>query len=137
MKQDLLLLIVSFTIFVSACSPSATSQRPTETLIPTSTQASDSATATRTPRPPTKTPSPTPDFEATGTAIVNAVMTASPPRLHGSYPSPDHQWRVEILIYDCVQVAGSVDLHAYEQLNLIEVSSGDTEEIDTQFQSCG
>ena len=64
-------------------------------------------------------------------------MTASPPRLHGSYPSPDHQWRVEILIYDCVQVAGSVDLHAYEQLNLIEVSSGDTEEIDTQFQSCG
>ena len=137
MKQNLLLIIVSLTIFVSACSPSTAPQSATEVAVPTSTKAPNTATATRTPGPATQTATATPEFDSTSTAIVNAVLTASPPRLHGSYPSPDKQWRVEVMIYDCVPVEGSVELHAYEQLNLIEVSSGDMEVIDTQFQNCG
>src|SRR5512134_3758643 len=102
MKQNQPLLVVLFTIFASACSPSAVSQGPAETVIPTSTEAPATATATRTPKPATQTPTSTPGFDLSATAIVDAVMTASPPRLHGSYLSPDEQWRVEVIIYNCV-----------------------------------
>lgn len=64
-------------------------------------------------------------------------MTTSLPRPHASYSSPDNQWRVDIIIYDCVQVAGGVDSNAYEQLNLFEVSTGATQVIDSQLQNCG
>lgn len=136
MKQPHLFIPTILMLLATACSPATTPPSATEANAPTPTKAPHTGTATRTPRPLTKTPSPTPDFEATNNAIGNAVMTASPPRLHGSYPSPDHQWRVEIIIYDCVQVRG-VDTNAYEQLMLIEVSTGTTEVVDSQLQNCG
>jgi len=142
MKQNLLLLVVSFTIFVSACNPAATSQSATETVIPTSSKAPDTVTAILTPRPVTETPTSTPDINATVTAIINAVMTVSTPKLHASYPSPDNQWRVEIIIYDCVHIEGLdpgffADIHAYEQLKLVDVRSGATQVLENQYQSCG
>lgn len=136
-RMDTWLSVAALILMVSACNPSVISQNVAETFVPTSTIAPFTATVTRTPKPPTETLPPTPDFEATNAAIGNAVMTASPPRLYASYSSPDNQWQVEIIIYDCVQVEDGVDLNAYEQLNLIEVSTGAMEVIDTQLQNCG
>lgn len=142
MNQNLLLLVVSFTIFVSAYNSAATSQSATGTMIPTSSKAPDTVTAILTPRPATETPTSTPDINATVTAIINAVMTISAPRLLASYSSPDNQWRVEIIIYDCVHIEGLdpgffADIHAYEQLKLVDVRSGATQVLDNQYQSCG
>lgn len=136
MKKHLFLLIVVLALLLTACDSAADSQSATETIVPTSTKALSTLTATLTPRPATETPASTPVFDATAAAIANVVMTGSPPRLHASYPSPDDKWRVEIIIYDCVQV-GDVDANAYEQLKLIEVSTGVTEVIDSQLQFCG
>jgi heat shock protein HslJ len=71
----------------------------------------------------------TPDIAAT-------VMAIEPPRLYGSYPSPDGEWRAEVEVYDCVRV-GEVDEYAYEQLKLVQVSSGEEEIVASQLRYCG
>lgn len=135
MKSHLLFLVV--TLILSACAPTADPPAATETLTPTSAIVPTStSTRTLTPNPPTRAPSATPDYEATMDPIADAVKTAGVPRLHASYPSPDGQWRAEIIIYDCVQV-GELDSNAYEELRLIEVSTGETEVVDSQLQYCG
>ena len=130
-------VIVVLTLLVSACKPAALPQNATQTIVASSTQAPDTPTLPPTPRLATATPTSTPDFEATQAGIGNAVMSAIPPRLYESYPSPDGQWRVEIIIYDCVQLAGGGDSNAYEELRLIEVSTGETKVVDSQLLNCG
>lgn len=134
MKHDLLLLLI--VSLVTACKPGAAPPTITETILPTETPVPDTPTATTTPRPPTKTPTSMPDFDATASAIPAAVMSASSPRLHDSYSSRDNQWRAEVIIYDCVQV-GEVDTNAYEELRLIEVSTGEAKVVDSQLLNCG
>jgi hypothetical protein len=94
-------------------------------------------TATFTPRPtgtvtPTeipKTPTATPDMAAT-------VVAISKPRIYSPLPSPDGNWRAEVVIYDCVPVGG-VDKNAYEQLKLIPKGGGAAKIADSQLQYCG
>ena len=136
MKQNLLLLLVALILPVAACSSAANVQHATGTGVPASTKMVDTATPSLTPRPAAETATSTQDFNVTMTAIVNAVMTASQPRLHASYPSPDNRWRVEIIIFDCVEIGG-VQTNAYEQLMLIEVSTGASQVMDSQLQFCG
>jgi len=71
----------------------------------------------------------TPDIAAT-------VMAIEPPRLYRSYPSPDGEWRAEVVVYDCVRV-GEADEYAYEQLRLVQVSGGEEEIIASQLRYCG
>ena len=84
----------------------------------------------------TVTLAPTPDYDQTATAIVQAVVSTVQPKVHTSLPSPDKNWRVEIIIYDCVQVVEG-DTNAYEQLKLIRVSDGTESVMATQLQYCG
>jgi len=79
---------------------------------------------------------PTPNYDQTATAIVQAVVSTVQPKVHASLPSPDKNWRVETIIYDCVQVAEDGP-NAYEQLKLIQASDGTETVIDTQLQYCG
>jgi len=51
-------------------------------------------------------------------------------------PSPDRNWRVETIIYDCTQVTEDGP-NAYEQLKLIRVSDGTESVIVTQLLYCG
>jgi len=83
-----------------------------------------------------KPPAPTPNYNQTATAVVQAVVSTVQPKLHTSMISPDKNWRVEIIIYDCVQVVEDGP-NAYEQLKLIQVSDGTETVIDTQLQYCG
>jgi hypothetical protein len=69
-------------------------------------------------------------------------MTASPARLHASYPSPDEQWRVDIFIHECIQLEGldpaiSAEAYAVELLRLVNLQSGAEDVVDTQYLSCG
>ena len=136
MKQNLLLVLVTLMLLVAACSSAVNVQNTTGTGVPTSTIMAETVTPFQTPRPTTETATSTPDFNVTVTAIVNAVTTLSQPRLHATYPSPDNKWRVEIIIHDCVQIGG-VQTNAYEQLMLIEVSTGAAQVMDSQLQFCG
>ena len=102
------------------------------------------ATLTPTPSPlPSPTagstanpPAPSPDIDHTATAIVQAVVSAVPPRVHASMLSPDRNWRAEIIVHDCVKVTEEGP-NAYEQLKLIRVSDGTQTVMDTQLQYCG
>ena len=133
-KKYFLHLLIAWTSLIAGCSssPTATIVLPTLTahVTPSLTEA-------------LSTPTPTPDLYATAywvtsTAIVEAVVAAEEPRIHGSYSSPDDKWRAEVVIYDCIQVAGpDVDSNAYEQLKLIQVSTGDQKIVDSQLQNCG
>jgi len=69
-------------------------------------------------------------------ALVSTVVANSPPRSAGTFPAPDGRWQAESVIYDCVATAENQE-HAYDQLNLIEVSSGDSTMIADQLQACG
>ena len=84
----------------------------------------------------TVTHAPTPEFDQTATAIVQAVVSTAQPQVHASSLSPDRNWRVEIIIFDCVQVVEG-DLNAYEQLKLFRVSDEAEWVIDNQLRYCG
>jgi heat shock protein HslJ len=68
--------------------------------------------------------------------IATTVMAIEPPRLQGSCPSPNGEWRAEVVVYDCVRV-GEVDEYAYEQLRLVQVSGGEEEIVASQLRYCG
>ena len=86
--------------------------------------------------PSPETFAPTPNYDQTATAAVQAVVSTVQPKVHASLPSPDKNWRVEIIIYDCVQVTEDGP-NAYEQLKLIRANDGTESVVDTQLQSCG
>ena len=128
-----------------ACSPAPVTPSTPTRLAPTSSSntpaPTQTLTATATRDPATRTP--TPNFEATrfavtSAAVAEAIMTVQTPRVFDSYPSPDEDWRAEVVIFDCIKVdPASVDENAYEELRLINVSSGEERVIDTQLQACG
>jgi hypothetical protein len=134
-------LILMLTIFaLTACSAPAVA--PTVAIIPTTAAASEPPPATNTLEPPTALPTatiePTPDFDATATAITEAVMTAVEPTVFSSYPSPDGKWRVDVIRYDCVSVDPTAsDTNAFEQVKLIDIATEAETILDTQLQYCG
>lgn len=134
-KKHFLFLFMAWTFLTVSCSPSSVS---------TPAPPSPTLPGTTLPTREVETPTPTPDFYttaylATSTAIVEAIVAAEEPRVHGVYPSPDGKWQAEVIIYDCVKVDArlSADANAYEQLKLIQVSGGDEKIVDNQLQYCG
>ena len=106
---------------------SATSPVPTLTPVETTT-------STPTPKPGKTTPASTADF--TATAMVEAIIATAQPEALASYPSPDMQWQVELVRYDCVDLAGGYP-HAYEQLKLIRKDHGIEHFFEAQLLYCG
>jgi hypothetical protein len=140
-KQYLLSLIVALTLLAAGCSSLATSPNAVTTAVFTPASI-ETPNATNTLEPivtPTaiaKTPIATLDVAETSTAIAKAVVAASQPKIHASYLSPDKKWRAEVIFYACVKVWGAGE-NAYEQLKLIEASSGIEKIVDSQLQYCG
>ena len=79
---------------------------------------------------------PTPDWQATYQALPPTIMAATAPSIIETHPSPDGQFRAEVVRYDCVLV-GEVDENAYEQLKIIQISDGSETVVADQLQSCG
>ena len=138
MKGKLILTTVVLTLLFASCNgltTSPTSQpshTPAVALTATAVPTPTTKPTTKATVPPTKaveTPTVTPD-------IAGTVVAISQPKVFASYPSPDGQWRAEIIIYDCVQVSEG-DANAYEQLKLIRVDTGGEKIIDSQLQNCG
>ena len=63
-------------------------------------------------------------------------MTASPPRTYATYPSPDGEWRIEIVIHDCVRIEDETEAKAYEELRLIHTHDGVERVIQDQLRYC-
>ena len=82
------------------------------------------------------TPAPEGMSAPTRPALASTVVARSQPRRAGSYASPDGHWQVEVLIYDCVATAENQE-NAYDQLNLLEASNGQSTVLADQLQSCG
>ena len=114
----------------------AVSHTATATTEPAETS-SPAPIATRTRRPESEDLTPIPDFPMKGTAIAQTVVATVQPRLYASYPSPDGEWRVDILIYDCAQIQFDADPNAYEQMNLIQMNGSSETMVDSQLQNCG
>ncbi len=143
-RHKTLPLLIGLTITLAmGCRPSTTSSNslaPTDTITP-QVERPTSPVVTSTPvQKPTTTidVSPTPDLE-TPTAtpdIAATVTTLQQPRIYASYPSPDSQWRAQVIIYDCVKLS-ETDENAYEQLKLVRVSDKVEQIVDTQLQYCG
>jgi hypothetical protein len=75
--------------------------------------------------PPTETPDP-----------VATLVTIQQPVILESATSPDGQWRVEVVRFDCTQI-GQDDFIAYEQVKLVHVADGVERTITGQTQHCG
>jgi hypothetical protein len=85
------------------------------------------------------TNAPTPNEEATYAAWYEGVkgqVLETTPKIIKTYPSPDGQFLVELIRYECVQLAGGVDQGAYEQLNLVRHIDGSEQLLADQLQSC-
>ncbi|MDW8325530.1 MAG: hypothetical protein RMK99_03085 [Anaerolineales bacterium] len=95
-----------------------------------------SATATTMALTSTPTVTPTPNFSASQTAVIQAIVATVQPTTFATYPSPDRQWRVEVVIYDCVRVEPGPDATAYEQLRVIQ-TDGRIRVVADQVLACG
>jgi hypothetical protein len=111
---------------------------PSETATPepvvvevTPEQTPEIATPTEVPTVATPTEAPT----AATLEIATLVMDKSTPVVLNSYPSPDKQWRVDVVTYDCVDV-GKGGPYGYEQLKLVDVAGGKEQVVADQLRSC-
>jgi hypothetical protein len=135
---------------------------PPAITIPTSPSPTPTRARQRTVQPPAETPLTltnielTPGYEKTQIAAMTAttsaqlanqeattrakvaqvVMTATPPVVSDTHLSPDGQWQVEVVRYDCVN-AGEVEQLAYELLHLVHILDGVETTIAGQLQYCG
>jgi hypothetical protein len=140
MKNNSLIAFVLIFWLVGCNSVPSTAVTP---LLPTAT-ASITVTPTKIVGTPTATSTPTPDFYltefwVTTTAVVEAIVGTQQPRRFDSYLSPEGQWLAEVLIYDCIKIFPQPDAddNAYEQLRLVERSSGEIKVADGQLLGCG
>jgi len=141
MRRCWLSLVLLLAWLMTGCSPlAASSPSPLATITPKAIQPTPSsvtpasrqeptATATAVPTRIAELPTATPD-------IIETVTAFRQPRIYATYPSSDGQWRMEVVIFDCVPV-GETDEAAYEQLKLIRASDGVEQIVDTQLIYCG
>ncbi len=127
------LLFISILLAMAGCSspvtssPVATVSTPTATHTPTPAH---SPTAQVTPTNPAS-PEPTADAQS-------RLLTEVPPRIHGSYPSPDGNWEALVIIYDCTSVDPEAPGgNSLEQLVLIRLTDSTRTVVDSQFINCG
>jgi hypothetical protein len=136
MKWKLVLIILILSWLTSACQTFATPEQTipsilqaTESVSPPMT-ATSRLTATFTPTKVPETAIPTLDIAAT-------VIVISPPRIHSSFPSTNGQWKVEVVIHDCVKLQGNIDANAVEMLKLIRTDNETEMIVESTLLNCG
>ena len=85
----------------------------------------------------TLTPTEVPVMPLPTTDIAATVIATSPPRIHSSFPSPDGEWRVDIVVHDCVKLQGNIDANAVEMLKLLRLSDETEVIIESALLNCG
>ena len=97
--------------------------------------AASSATPTRRLNP-TATPTRITELPAATPDVMGTLVATVQPRIYDTYPSPDGEWRAEVIIYDCARIV-EADENAYEQLRLVRVGARAEKIADSQFRYCG
>jgi len=141
MRRCRLFLVLLFPWLITGCSHLAASSppplatitpkaiQPTQSSVTPTSRREPTATATAVPTSIAELPTATPD-------IIGTVTALRQPRIYAAYPSSDGQWRMKVVIFDCVPV-GETDEAAYEQLILIRARDGVEQIVDTQLIYCG
>lgn len=150
MSKKILSLIPLFLLLV-ACATQPAPLSPAVTLQATNTkpplrtatpQPTETGTATATPKPthtiaPTITQTLTPTIDTTTTAIVAKLVSTVQPR-RTTFTSPDRQWEVQLLTYDCTKIVQEEWYEsAYDLLKIIHLPDGKTHQVADQLQYCG
>lgn len=135
MKWKLRLSILVLPWLMVGCQTFTTPEEPIQTTLQATNLTASITTTSRPTTTPTApevpvTPVPTVDIAAT-------VIAISPSRVHSSFPSPDGQWRAEVVIYDCVQLQGNIDTNAVERLKLIGINNETETNIESVLLACG
>jgi hypothetical protein len=63
------------------------------------------------------------------------VVSLAVPQVNESLPSPDGEWRAEVVVYPCVETGEGEQ--AFEELRLTDAHHGRTFVADHQLQNCG
>ena len=135
MKRFPRILLATVLLGAAGCAPSRPSASPSlPTTVPIAPPTASPAAAVGgadSPTEPVPTSSPTQDIEST-------LLARVPPRLFASYPSPDTNWKAQVVIYDCTVVDPEVpDGNSLEQLGLISAADGSQRTVDSQLLYCG
>lgn len=111
--------------------PEATDE-PSATPPPTPTPSvTPSPLPSETAAPPaTPEPEPTPDGPAT-------VMAIAAPTRKATSVSPDGRWQSELIVYPCSELSDGGDVLSFEQLNVVDIDSGEVETAAEQLINCG
>jgi hypothetical protein len=138
LRIPFLLLAILAVQFLAACTPNTNASVHTLTpdLSPTSVFP-DIPIATETANIiEVQTSSPSPDFIET--ASINTVISTVESITLITYPSPDGNWRAEVIRYDCTnyRYPDHTAIIAYEQLKLINLKDGAEQIIEDQLQNC-
>lgn len=150
MPKKILSLFPLF-LLLAACVAQPTPLSPSFTIQPNATkppfltatpQSTATGAATATPKPthaitPTSTQTLTPTIDTTATAIVANLVSTVQPR-QTSFLSPDRQWEVQLLTYDCTKiVADEWYESAFDRLKIVHLSDGNIHIVADQLQYCG
>jgi hypothetical protein len=77
-----------------------------------------------------------PPVELGPTEIVGALQASDAVPVASFYFSPDGRWRAELLVIPCTAI-GAEQIHAYDELSAVEISTGQRMRIHAQLQNCG
>ncbi|MFA5787877.1 MAG: WD40 repeat domain-containing protein [Actinomycetota bacterium] len=70
--------------------------------------------------------------------MAQALVGTVQPTTYASYPSPDGEWRVDVVIYACTIVDPETQQeNSLEQLILVSAADGSRSVLDTQMLNCG
>lgn len=139
--QVLLILLLTAFLNQSCVAKTSSTSLPAAPAMTKTMTPNAAITPSRTSAPAVTTTA-TPDYAATldfiETASINTIVSTVQPLALASYLSPDGNWRVEIIRYECINYPyqdymGNV---AYEQLNIINLSNGTEQIVDDQLQNC-
>lgn len=123
-----LLFTLLLSIVVTACAPLTAPETatPTETpAAPETLQPTDTTTPTETPLP-SATPNP-----------IATIVALQSPIVHSTFNSPNGQWRVDLLRYECIKLSpDSTDEMTLEQLRLVHLADGTEKVLASQSLYC-
>jgi len=70
--------------------------------------------------------------------VAQALRSTVQPTTFASYPSPDGEWRIDLVIHGCTIVDPEVQQeNSLEQLILVSTADGSRTVVDTQLLNCG
>ncbi len=124
-RHPVALISLGLALWLATCQPATPSLTPGPAASPTGTPSPTSI--------PSPTPVPTPTPAATPDAAPVRSVSGEPEPLE-SHPSPDGNWRVDVVAYPCVPVEDGEEMA--EQLILIDLRTGAETAIHTQWLRC-